>query len=145
MVERLAELEWSDARLLFALGRCSTTIPCALSSVIATADAIEHSVMNFEEVSSGMLRLEQHGLVVVDTAPLRLNCTDKARTLLNSAQDSHPDPLEACRALEKALGAKPWTPGEPLPHPDNSQRHPALTEEDYRREVSAYLEMTVSR
>ena len=144
-MERLAELRWSDARLLFALGCCSTTTPCALGPLIATADTIEHSVMNFEEVSSGMLRLEQHGLIVVDTAPLRLNCTDKARTLLKSAQDSHADPLEACRALEQALGARPWTPGEPLPHPENSQRHPALAEEDYRREVCAYLEMAVSR
>ncbi|MCU0975952.1 MAG: hypothetical protein MUC71_06505 [Steroidobacteraceae bacterium] len=134
-----AKLRWSDVWFLTALGRCAAAGPCALSEVIAAADAIDHSVMNFEEVSSAMVRLERHGLITVDAAPLRLGCTDKARALLASAQDAHADPLEACRALEKALGARPWMPGEPLPHPDNSPRHPALAEEDYRREVAAHL------
>lgn len=138
-------LRWSDVWLLVALARCERNGSCALSDVIEAADAVDHSVMNFEEVSSGMLRLEQHGLMLVDVAPLRLSCTDKARAQLASALATHADPLEACQVLERALGARPWVPGEPLPHPDNSLRHPALTEEDYRREVSAYLARAASQ
>lgn len=138
-------LRWSDVWLLVALARGQRNGSCALSDLIEAADAIDHSVLNFEEVSSGMLRLEQHGLIAVDTVPLRLSCTDKARALLASALEAHTDPQDVCRALERTLGARPWVPGEPLPHPDNSLRHPALTEESYRREVSAYLAKVASQ
>lgn len=139
------ESRWSDVLFLVALGRCAGTGACPLSAVIAAADAIEHSVMNFEEVSSAMVRLERRGLIAVDVEPLRLRCTDEARELVLPALAAHPNPLDACRALEQRLGVRPWVRGEPLPHPDNALVHPALSEDDYRREVAAYLAGARSR
>lgn len=140
-----SELRWSDVLLLVALGRCATNGSCSLGEVIGVADAIDHCVMNFEEVSSALVRLERHGLIEVGASPIRLSCTEKARGILASVLEAHVDSLEACRALEQALGARPWIPGEPLPHPANSPRHPALGEEDYHREVSAYLAKALTK
>lgn len=83
--------------------------------------------MNFEELSSGLVRLVEHGLVIVEKHPWRLACTDEGRQVIEPAMRDNPSGLQVCRAVEKALSVDPWKPGEQLPSPANSLRYPGLT------------------
>ena len=79
------QLRWSDVWLLLAVyaawrlrGRSF------LSDVVAEADHIDHAMINFEELSSGMARLSDRGLIVVDSEQWTVECTEKALSLIKT-------------------------------------------------------------
>lgn len=135
-----SSLIWSDVWFLVALYRCSPTEPLALRDVIASADAIEHAVMNFEEISSALVRLTQQGLIHVEPGSLRVSCTPRTRNVIAGISMGSDTTAITCKLVEDKLGVVPWSPGESLPNPENVLRYPGLSEHVYGSEVKAYLD-----
>lgn len=133
-------LRWSDVWLLVALYFCGFRNQERLKNAIAAADAMNHAVINFEELSSALVRLEQHGLISVDPDDWRVKCTDAAHDLVSPIAAQNSLALRVWQETEKKLGVSPWIPKEPLPHPDNRLRYPGFTQEIYQKEVAEYLE-----
>jgi len=135
----VTKLRWSDVWLLVALYFCSLRNQSRLSDAIAAADAMNHAVINFEELSSALVRLEQHGLITVEPGSWITKCTDLAIDLVSPIAAQNSLALRVWQETEKKLGVSPWIPREPLPHPENSLRYPSFTNEDYEKEVAEYL------
>jgi hypothetical protein len=133
------ELRWSDIWFLVSLYFCSLREQGCLRDVIAAADAINHSVMNFEEISSALVRLEEHGLISVHANPWRASCTPKGNAIVEPIAKQNSLARRVWQEVEKKLNVQPWVPKEPLPHPANSLRYPGFTNEDHEKEVAAYL------
>lgn len=138
-------IRWSDVWFLVSLYYCSLRGKNRLRDVIGMADAINHSVMNFEEISSALVRLEKHRLISVDIMSWSVKCTAQGRRLVETLAKTNSLALRVWQALEKKLNVQPWVPGEPLPHPENNFRYPHFTNEVYVNEVAAYLATMQSR
>jgi hypothetical protein len=138
-MDTLHQLRWSDVWLLVSLYYCSLNNEVRLRDAIAGADAINHAVMNFEELSSALVRLEAHDLIKVGTDPWRATCTQKGRETVDPVATQNSSPFRVWHGVENLLGVQPWKPGEPLPHPENSLPYPGFTRENYEKEVAAYL------
>jgi len=52
------KFSWSDAWLLHAIGLAAAEHPATLKEIISMGDAVEKSVFSFEEISSGLAKLE---------------------------------------------------------------------------------------
>jgi len=125
--------------LLVALYYCGQRNQMRLKDAIAAADAINHAVMNYEELSSALVRLEKKGLIIVETVPWGAICTDAASKILYPIAARNSIALRVCQEAEKILGVQPWSPKEPLPHPENNHIYPEFSHEVYEKEVSEYL------
>lgn len=136
--ENQKPLRWSDVWILMATYHASSMDGAELRRVIAVADYIERAIPNFEEISSGLVRLNERGLVWTKASPFRMGCTRRGFEIVDQVADAFPQARRQFDELVRILGVKAWSP-EPLPHPDNDLIHPNLTQEEFQREVDAYL------
>lgn len=135
------KLRWSDAWLLLAIYLSSQGNRLGLRDVIAEADHINHAVLNYEELSSGLERLTQAGLVAVGDVSNDISCTARGKEIVAPLVVREKNMMELRRKLEESIGAEAWRLGEPLPHPANTLRFLPLTEEIYSSAVSDYVKM----
>ena len=136
----LHTLRWSDIWFLVSLYYCSLRGQSKLRDVIAAADAINHAVMNFEELSSALVRLEEHGLIEVEGNPWRVKCTQKGHDCVEPAARENSLAFRVRKAVEQTLHVHGWIPKEPIPHPEHSLHYKGFTKDDYDKEVAEYLE-----
>lgn len=134
-------LRWSDAWLLLAIYLSSQRNHPGLRDVIAEADRINHAVLNYEELSSGLERLTRAGLVMVNNVSNDISCSIKGREVVAPLVAREKNMMELRKKLEECLGADAWKPTEPLPHPSNTLRFLPLTKEIYDSTVADYVKM----
>jgi len=66
-------------------------------------------------------------------------CTDKTVELVAPVAMKNSLGYRVWKQVEMELGVRPWIPGEPLPHPENNLLYEDFSQENYRKEVDAYL------
>lgn len=133
------QLRWSDVWLLQAIYYASKNEQSRLADVIAAADYIEHAVINYEELSSGLVRLKQADLIIVDSALWKISCSDRARSMIDALAKRIRSAYDLGKEIENTLGAIPWAPREPIPHPANNLQYPDFNKELYDIAVSEYI------
>lgn len=144
-MEHQPKIRWSDAWLLTAIYQSSREAPADLVDVIAAADFVNHAVPNPEELESGLARLREAGLIEPAGGPLHFVCTAEALARIEDIAADATSIYDVWKDLERRLGAVPWTPGEPLPHPDNSRSYPGFNAAVYKEAVEAYLKRMRAR
>jgi hypothetical protein len=139
------QLRWSDAWLLLAVYYAKDRARACLSAIIAAADYINHAVMNYEELASGLIRLEHAGLITVASDLSRFTCLAKALGMIEPIVHRINTAHEVRREIEREINATPWNPKEPIPHPANNLTFPGLTKEIYKSAVDEYLKTMKSQ
>lgn len=134
-----SKLRWSDVWLLTAIFYANRDKKASLPDIIAVADCINHSVINFEELASGLARLKQHGLIVVDSSLKDLRCSESAAKDIESNIGRFKNAYDVRKWLEKELQAISWKPNEPLPHPENNLDFPGVDKKLYSESIDEYL------
>jgi hypothetical protein len=138
----LHPLRWSDVLILTAAYSTSYWKKYDLHYLIAEVDRIEHSILNFDEFSSGLVRLEEHGLIEVQTPPWRVYCSEKGTRLVEPISARNSVAYKMFKEVLQELKVQPWKPGELSPHPENSHRYPGFSLEAYGAEVDKYVGTT---
>lgn len=138
-MEHPPRLRWSDAWLLTAIYQRSREVPADLVDILAAADFINHAVPNPEELESALVRLGDAGLIERAGEGLHFVCTAEARATIEDVSGGAETVYDLWKQLEHRLDVVPWTPGESLPHPDNSQSYPGFDADVYKVAVEAYL------
>ncbi len=133
------KLRWSDVWLLQAVYYASQREQSLLPDVIAAADYINHAVINYEELSSGLVRLTHNNLILVDINLWKISCTEKAESMIAPLAKQIRSAYDLRKEIERTIGAIPWMPRDPLPHPANDLQYPSFSKEVYNTAVSAYL------
>lgn len=139
------QIRWSDVWLLTAIYQSSREVPASLTDVIAAADFINRSVPNPEELESGLFRLRKALLVTEIGGSLRFMCTAAALERIEAVAKVTRSAYDLWKELERKLDAVPWSPGEPLPHPENTHRYPGFSAKVYEETVQQYLRRMRSR
>jgi hypothetical protein len=106
--------------------------PMPLAGLLARADSVEHAVATFDEVDGGLARLQAAGFVTVDAGLISL--TAAGRELVRAAGATSMPINKWQSALERALGATPWTPDY---RPEHARRDPTLPARVTRAEYEA--------
>jgi hypothetical protein len=116
---------WSDAWLLHAVAFAAAHHAASLREIIGMGDAIEKSVFSFEELSSGLAKLEAAGHIRSVGGGFELNPVVEEQFC---AADTHND-REARVWFERFLSATRWSPQAEREGPDPAWRYPGLTKE----------------
>ncbi len=132
-------LRWSDVWLLAAIYYSSASRPAPLTHILAASDLINHATLTIEEMQSGLFRLARAGLITQAGKALSFQCTPAARERIGHLKAASKTYFDIWKALEASLGVAPWVPGEPVPHPDNVQSYPGLTEALFASALGSYL------
>lgn len=133
------QLRWSDAWLLLAIHYAQERVLTCLGAIVAAADYINHAVINYEELTSGLVRLEKAGLITVATDLRSVTCSARALSIIQPVIERVRSAHETRKEIEREIGAVPWLPGEPVPHPANNIEYPGLTKDKYSAAVDEYL------
>jgi hypothetical protein len=133
-------LRWSDIWFLVSLYIYSQRQQEQFKNIIATADMLNHAIMNYEEFSSALVRLTEHNLIKIETAPWKARCTKNGIEVVEPVAKQNSVGFRIWREIENNLEVPHWNPKEPLPNPENSLRYPSFTEEDYKKIISEYLQ-----
>ena len=139
------QLRWSDAWLLLAIYYAKFRAQSSLSTIIAAADYINHAVINFEELASGLFRLEQARFITVASDLSSFTCLAKSLSLIEPIVQRISTAYEVRKEIEREINATPWEPRESLPHPANNLKFPGLTKEIYKSAVDEYLKTMKSK
>ena len=145
MMSREPQIRWSDAWLLTATYLASRQAPADLADILGAADLLNRAVPNPEELESGLFRLHERGWVTQVGEDLRFQPTAEAVEMIEELSSEKKSAYDIWKALEHRLGAISFTPGELLPHPDNSFSYPGFTPEVYREAVAQYMKRIRSR
>lgn len=132
-------LRWSDAWLLLSIYYAQSHEHSCLSSIIAAADYINHAVMNYEELTSGLVRLESSGMIIISRDFSEVICSSKTNDIIKPIIKKNGFAHDARKELERNINALPWVPKEPIPHPENNCECPGLTRSMYLSAVNEYL------
>src|SRR5207244_1264916 len=109
---------WADAWVLAAVAYAEGDDGASLDHVIAAGDAINHAIVTFPELSSGLARLRAAGCVVAEGGRFRLRSgvTSTYQRLI-ARRRSHAAKLHA---LAKWLGCNPARCGDD-PNPSDPE------------------------
>lgn len=132
-------LRWSDVWLLLAIYYARNRVLTCLAAIIAAADYINHAVMNYEELGSGMIRLERAGLINIARDLSDVTCSAGALGIIEPVVERIRTAHEARKEIERQINAVPWAPKEPVPNPANKLEYPGLTRDVYAAAVDEYL------
>jgi hypothetical protein len=133
------QLRWSDAWLLLAIHYAKDHALACLAAIMAAADYINHAIVNYEELASGMVRLERASLIKITPDFSSVTCSDKALAIIEPVVERIRTVHEARKEIERQINAAPWTTKEPVPHPANNLEYPGLTRDIYTGAVDEYL------
>jgi hypothetical protein len=136
MKESEIAYRWTDAWLLLAIIYSSGRKPAILKDIVGAGDAINHAIFNDEEFESGLYRLTQGGWVA--ESPPGFRPTEKTDRAFRSIRSKGLGMFDENKELEKVLGAKPWQPDEPMPHPENQFRYPGFSCEELAKATKQY-------
>jgi len=128
-----SRFKWSDAWLFLAIGYSNEKGASSLARVIGAADAIQHSVLTWEEVDGGLFRLGKAGYVTVRVGKVGL--TQQGRTILGGLQKR--TVLDRQDELALAIGAPSWTAHDPTGARDPHQPQ-IIGREEFQAAVSQY-------
>lgn len=134
------KMRWSDIWVLVSAYYASLSGGNSISKIIGAADAINHAIINYEELSSALVRLSDHGLITVNANPWRIMCTEKGNEIVRLIAEKNSLALKVWENVEAYLNVEPWTPPEPIPHPENNLEFPGFTKDIYNSAVAEYLE-----
>lgn len=138
-MNKVIQLRWSDAWLLLAIYYTRDCQRNCLSALIAAADYIDHAIMNYEELVSGIVRLKSTELIAEMPDKSKFSCSEKAMNIIEPIVRRTKSAYEVRKEIEHNINAVPWCPGEPIPHPENSLEYDGLTREIYQSAVDEYL------
>jgi len=138
-MNEMNSLRWSDAWLLLAVYYAKEHVLSRLAAIIAAADYIDHAVMNYEELASGMVRLERAGMIKSTPDLSNITCSAKALGIIEPSVRRNKSAYETRKEVERQIDALPWAPKEPVPHPANTLAYPGLTRVIYAAAVDEYL------
>ena len=124
---------WSDAWLFLAIGYSNEKEASSLARVIGAADAIQHSVLTWEEVDGGLFRLGMAGYVTVRDEKVSL--TQQGRAIIEGLREKTVHGRQD--ELSVAIGALSWTGHDPARarQPDQPQ---IIDQRTYQTAVSQY-------
>lgn len=132
------QLRWSDVWLLLAIYFACQSRKPVLSEIIAAADYINHAIITFEELSRGLARLKHKELIHVDDIDSGISCSRRCIELIESVTRKTKYVDAAMKELERALKVVLWSPGDPLPSPEDCLEFPGLKRENYDSAVKGY-------
>lgn len=124
---------WSDAWLFLAIGYSNAKGESSLARVIGVADAIQHSVLTWEEVDGGLFRLGKANYVAVRDGKVSL--TQQGRLIVERLQEKAVHKRQD--ELATAIGASSWTAHDPTAARDADQPQ-IIGREEYQAAVSQY-------
>lgn len=133
MTPDTSHFRWSDAWLLLAIGYSNEKGESSLARVIGVADAIQHSVLTWEEVDGGLFRLGKADYVTVREG--RLGLTQQGRAILEGLQKK--TVLDRQDELTSAIGAPSWTCHDPTGARDPDQPQ-IIGRDEFQAAVSQY-------
>ena len=108
MKEPRIQFSWSDAWLLLAIGLATDERPIAsLASVIQVADGIQHAIPSKDEMDGALGRLQRAEYVRLTSEGVEM--LEPGRQLLKRTDRVFRGLIDRQHAIEKALGAAPWT------------------------------------
>lgn len=135
----MKKLRWSDIWILVSAYIALKKECFFIKDIIGIADTINHAIANYEELSSAMVRLEEHGYIKVKKNPWQIVCTDICTNLVEPVAMKNSLGYRIWKQVEIELNVPSWVPGEPLPHPENNLVYSGFSEEEYKNEINAYL------
>lgn len=140
------QLRWSDAWLLQSIYYAKNDTPTGarFPAIIGAADFIEHAIMNYEELASGLSRLEEVGLVHVTDDLSCVTCTPNALAIIEPIVKRHREVLKVKELIEKEINATRWSPCEKVPSPHNNLQFRGMTRDLYMTAVNEYLRLAKS-
>lgn len=101
-------LNWADVWILQAIHMASVSGRApSLEDIIATADAINHAIVTFEEFNNAVYKLTNDGLLSITKEGLVL--TDTAKALFS--RYSRQSYLKQKESICKSLGVESWSKG----------------------------------
>ncbi|MBI4125667.1 MAG: hypothetical protein HY466_07050 [Deltaproteobacteria bacterium] len=119
---------WSDAWLLVAIGTAAMEGPAEFWQIIAAGDAINHAIFTREEFESGLCRLVKGGWIRgIDG---RFELTKKLKSRKNVSL--------SIKNIAQLLDARPWAPGEIIPHPNNRLNYPGFSSDAFTQAIKKY-------
>jgi hypothetical protein len=127
---------WTDAWLLLAIIYSSVEKPATFRDIVGAGDAINHAIFTDNEFESGLYRLTRGSWIV--ESPLGFRPTQKTDRVFRSIRAKGLGALDEMNELEKAIGAKPWQPNDPVPHSDNQFRYPGFSSEALTKAIEQY-------
>jgi Mn-dependent DtxR family transcriptional regulator len=119
--------------LFLAIGYSNDKGPSSLARVIGAADAIQHSVLTWEEVDGGLFRLGKAGYVTVRDEKVSL--TQQGRLILEGLREKMVHKRQD--ELSIAIGASPWTAHDPAVAREHDQPQ-IIDQRVYQAAVSQY-------
>jgi hypothetical protein len=119
--------------LFLAIGYSNDKGASSLARVIGAADAIQHSVLTWEEVDGGLFRLGMAGYVTVRDG--RVSLTQQGRAILEGLREKTVHKRQD--ELSIAIGAPPWTARDPAGARDADQPQ-VIDQRAYQAAVSRY-------
>ncbi len=132
-------LRWSDAWLLLAIYYAEQRGQSYITDIIATADYINHAIMNYEEVVSGLARLKIVNMINVKSDTNQFICSLDALAIIEPIIQRMKTAYEVKKEMESRLNIMPWDPKEPLPNLENNLEFDGITKEIYKSAVEEYL------
>lgn len=136
MKESEIAYRWTDAWLLLAIIYSSDEKPATLKDIVGAGDMINHAIFTDEEFESGLYRLIQGGWIA--ESPSGFLRTDKTNQAFRLVRAKGFGAFDEMKELEKALGAQPWEPKEPMPHPENRFSYPGFSPEALTKATKQY-------
>lgn len=129
-------LQWSDIWLLLAilLGGGQQQ-GASLQDIVSTGDGINHSIFTYEELASGLYRLNKVGLIN-ENDKKRFVVTSGAVQLYEDAKARGGGIHEVWGRLSQALQAE--SPPGSLPNPKDQYEYPGLTRADVALAIEAW-------
>jgi hypothetical protein len=130
------EYRWTDAWLLLAIIYESGEKPVTLKDIVGAGDMINHAIFTDEEFESGLYRLTQ-GEWIAESPP-GFRATEKTNRAFRSIRAKGLGAFDEKKEVEKVIGAKPWQPNEPIPHPENQFSYPGFSREALDKATKQY-------
>lgn len=133
------ELRWSDIWVLVSMYFSAQDKASEIQNIIRSADAINHAIITFEELSSALVRLTDNNLIEKEPNSLKFLCTPKSINIFKPITQKNSLMLKVWDAVEKVLNVEPWNPKDPIPNSSNDLIYPKFSMQKYTLELNKYL------
>ena len=137
-METTSRLRWSDIWVLVSIYFNKKNNASDILDIIRSADAINHAIVTFEELSSALVRLNNANLITSKPNTLIFSCTEKANEIINPISLNNSLLLKIWDEIEYVLNVEPWNPKSPMPEPENNLVHTGLNRKIYDEELKKY-------
>ena len=129
------QYQWSDAWLLQSIIYANIDGEGTLDRIFEYADGLQHTLINRDELHSGLVRLTSGGLITESEG--KFKPTEKVPAKFTTGINTNK--IKEQDQIRKYLKADGWTPETNTNNPCNSLIYPGLTDEMIRSADRNYL------